>query len=141
MHVNGQIEHLGIVVAIDGQRIDVEVDAHGACSSCNVKGACQIGDPKQKIISIETLAAQYYELGESVTVSVERIMGMKAVAMAYIFPFFVMIGVLLIFTYAGFGEIVAGLSSLGSLVVYYGVLFLSRKKIEREIVFRIRKNS
>jgi sigma-E factor negative regulatory protein RseC len=66
-------------------------------------------------------------------------MGMKAAVYAYIIPFFILLGGLLLTTNLGWGEVAAGLSSLGAMCLYYVGLWFFRSRIEKEIVFKIRK--
>jgi sigma-E factor negative regulatory protein RseC len=83
--------------------------------------------------------AQYYTVGEEVMIGVSEVMGMKAAVYAYIIPFFILLGGLLLTTHLGLGEVAAGLTSLGVMCLYYVVLWLFRRRIEKEIVFKIRK--
>jgi sigma-E factor negative regulatory protein RseC len=133
------IEHKGRVIFIDGNRIDVEMVVESACGSCKARKACGVGDTQNKIVSLWSESATYYSEGEEVMVGIEQKKGMKAATYAYIFPFFIMLAVLLVMFEAGFREAVAGLSALGSLVVYYLVLFLLKGRIEKEFVFKISK--
>ncbi len=72
-------------------------------------------------------------------IGVSEVMGMKAATYAYIIPFFILLGALLLTLHLGWSEVAAGLSSLGLMGLYYVVLFIFRRRIEKEIVFKIRK--
>lgn len=133
------IEHTATVIFIDGDRIDLEMKVDSACSSCGARKACGMGESKDKIVSLLTQSAGQYEVGEEVKVYIEQRMGIKAATYAYIFPFFVMLVVLLAMFEFGASETVAGLSALGSLAVYYIVLSLFRKRIDKEIIFKLAK--
>lgn len=133
------IEHKGRVLYIEGDRIDVEMTVEGACAACKAAKACGMGESRDKVVSLLTAAASHYEAGEEVMVSIERKMGIKAATYAYIFPFFIMVFVLLTMFQLGFAETVAGLSALGSIGVYYIVLYFLRNRIEKEIIFKLRK--
>ena len=129
------IEHKGRVVLVEGDRIDVEMTVEGACATCKAAKACGMGESRDKVVSLLTASAGLYE----VMVSIERKMGIKAATYAYIFPFFIMVAVLLVMFEAGFSETAAGLSSLGAIAVYYAVLACFRHRIERDIIFKLRK--
>lgn len=133
------IEHKGRVLSVEGDRIDVEMTVEGACATCKAAKACGMGESRDKVISLLTATASRYEAGEEVMVSIERKMGIKAATYAYIFPFFIMVFVLLTMFQLGFAETVAGLSALGSIGVYYIVLYFLRNRIEKEIIFKLRK--
>jgi sigma-E factor negative regulatory protein RseC len=132
-------EHKGTVLFVDGNRIDVEMTVHSACSACKASKACGMGESKDKIISLHTESAKYYTEGEEVSVSIEQRMGMKAAAYAYIFPFFIVLAVLLGMLETGFSEDLAGLSALGAAAVYFVVLAFFRRKIEKEFLFKLSK--
>ena len=130
------IEHKGRVVLVEGDRIDVEMTVEGACATCKAAKACGMGESRDKVVSLLTASAGLYEVGDEVMVSIERKMGIKAATYAYIFPFFIM---LLVMFEAGFSETAAGLSPLGAIAVYYAVLACFRHRIERDIIFKLRK--
>ena len=133
------IEHKGRVVLVEGDRIDVEMTVEGACATCKAAKACGMGESRDKVVSLLTASAGLYEVGDEVMVSIERKMGIKAATYAYIFTFFIMVAVLLVMFEAGFSETAAGLSSLGAIAVYYAVLACFRHRIERDIIFKLRK--
>ncbi len=124
---------------VDGDRIDVEMVVDGACSSCNVKSACGMGHSESKVVQLVWAGASHFAVGEEVVVYIEERMGVKAALYAYIIPFFIMLAVLLIMHQLGFSELVYGLSALGSVAVYWLVYRIFRKRIERDLIFKLRK--
>lgn len=133
------IEHNGRVVFVDGDRIDVEMTVEVACASCKSAKACGMGESKNKIVSLVTAMASQYMEGDEVMVSIEKKMGMKAATYAYITPLFVMLVVLFVMFESGSSDTVAGLSALASIVVYYIILYFFRHRIEKDIIFKLRK--
>uniref|UniRef100_UPI0037DD4D48 SoxR reducing system RseC family protein n=1 Tax=Methanomethylophilus alvi TaxID=1291540 RepID=UPI0037DD4D48 len=101
------IEHKGRVVLVEGDRIDVEMTVEGACATCKAAKACGMGESRDKVVSLLTASAGLDEVGDEVMVSIERKMGIKAATYAYIFPFFIMVAVLLVMFEAGFSETAA----------------------------------
>jgi sigma-E factor negative regulatory protein RseC len=81
-----------------------------------------------------------YEVGEQVKVLVARHLGLKAVALGYVYPLLVLMGVLILSISLGMDELKAALLSLMSLLPYYLVLFLRRRHMERTFTFSIQKN-
>ena len=140
MHVNGNLEHKGIVLNVSGERVDVSILSESACATCKVKGACGMSEAEEKVVSILPPDAPAYRAGERVVVSVTRNMGLRAVFLAYVVPFLLLLASLLILLETGLSEAVAGLVSLGVLAFYYVVLWLVRRRIEHEINFNIRKS-
>ncbi len=133
------IKHAGKVIQVTSGEVVVMIEAEGACAACRAKVLCGMSESQDKLISVATPAAMSYQVGETVEVSVQQQMGIKAVMIAYVFPFLLVMAVLLGLLESGTGELTAGLSSLGLLAVYYGVLMLFRHRIAKDIVFEIHK--
>ena len=122
-----RIEHSGVVKRVDAERVCVEITAHGACGSCKAREACGLGETGQKIVEIRTPAAATYRPGDRVTVAITRRTGAVAVLLAYVVPFVVLIGVVAVCYLLGAGDGAAVLAGLGSVVLYYGILWLLRQ--------------
>ena len=132
-----RIEHSGVVKRVDADRVYVEIMAHGACGSCKAREACGLGETEQKIVEIRTPAAVTYHAGEEVTVSMTKQMGAIAVLLAYVVPFIVLICVVAVCYLFDWGDGVAVLLGLGSVVLYYAILWLVRRRIDNAIHFTI----
>lgn len=140
VHENGNITHRATVVSIDNNSVTVEMEVEGACASCKVQAACGMTDGVgRKIAVVSTRDGGEYSVGEKVMVSVGRSAGIKAVLIAYIFPFLVLIISLLTMIGAGLNEIMAGLFSLGLMCMYFVAVLLLKKRIEKEIILKIAK--
>ncbi|MCD7969145.1 MAG: SoxR reducing system RseC family protein [Alistipes sp.] len=137
--MKNEITHTGLVFDIVGKRIDVAVTPQTECASCKAASLCVAGQSGEKIVSAITEHPEFFSVGEQVRVSAQRGMGIKAVFLAYILPFIVLMAVLIILTSAGSDEAVAGLAALAAVAVYYICLYFFRHSIEREIIFKIDK--
>ncbi len=133
------LEHRGVVSEVGEKMVEVEFVTESACGECKAKGLCGVDEGDKRFVTVWEPNAQYFVVGEEVMIGVSEVMGMKAAVYAYIIPFFILIGGLLLTTRLGWGEVAAGLSSLGVMCLYYVVLWLFRRRIEKEIVFKIRK--
>lgn len=134
------IEHSGVVERSGDGVVRVKIVANAACSSCRAREACGMGESKEKIVDVTTIEAFRYAPGEAVTVSVSRNTGLKAVLLAYVGAFLVLIAAIIAaLELFSFGEGAAVLTGLASLAVYYFLLWLFRDKIERKIHFTITK--
>lgn len=133
------IVHEGTVREIMGNMVVVAIDARSACGDCKVKGLCGMGDEEEKEISVYEKDAASYREGEQVIVGIGTAMGVKAVLWAYIAPFLLMLASLFITNELKTTELVSGLTALGAVAVYYLCLALFRKRLEREIIFKINK--
>lgn len=119
--------------------VEVELIVENSCAGCKAKAICGIDEDDTRFVTVYDELACYYTIGEEVLVGVSEIMGMKAATYAYIIPFFILLGTLLLTLHIGWSESSAGLTSLGLMCLYYVVVFIFRKRIEKEIVFKIRK--
>ena len=139
-----KIEHEGTIVEIDKDTISVEIINKSACATCHAKGVCTASEESVKIIeipyTISSLAVDY-AVGERVNVLLEASLGMSAVFFAYVFPLLILVAGILILPVVGLTELLTGLVSIISIVVYYIILSLFRNKLERIYSFSIEKIS
>ncbi len=130
------VSHKGVVVAVDGNKIKVQIESVSACAACHAKGMCTLSDKEDKLIDIETPKAGDKKVGDVVTVVVSRQRGMQAVLLAYILP-----AIVVILSLVGLLNIVAEpvaiILSLLSLAVYYTILYLFRNKISSKFVMTL----
>ena len=131
----------GIVRAIDGDDIHVEIIVSSACSGCHAKSICIPSDRRQEVITVKNSRHEDYRVGETVELLLENAAGNKAVVLAYVLPLVVLL-VLLFGCYALTRHelLSVGVGVLG-VVLYYLILKSASKKVEQGIVFGIRKKS
>jgi sigma-E factor negative regulatory protein RseC len=134
------LEHKGVVSEVGEKMVEVEFVTESACAHCKAKGLCGVDEGDRRFVTVWEPMAQYYRVGEEVVIGVSEVMGMRAAVWAYIVPFFILLGGLIVtLRLLGWGEVAGGLSSLGLMCLYYVGLWLMRRRIEKEIVFKIRK--
>lgn len=131
------VVHKGVVCGVGERMVAVTIETDGACGSCKVKSLCGIGE--QREITVYDTEAWKYSEGEEVIVGVGSALAIKAVLLAYVVPFLLMLATLLVVRECGFTELVQGLATLGAVAVYYVVLWFFRGRLERDIIFKIRK--
>lgn len=132
------IEHKGIIDHIEGDMAHVKIDSVSACASCHAKGACSAADQEEKYLDVP-LEGALYKRGDSVFVQVARHLGFRAVLMGYIYPFLLLMAVLIGMLAAGAAELRAGSIALLSLIPYYILLYVFRNRISRSFTFSIKK--
>ena len=132
------IEHEGIIDHIDGDVAHVKIDNVSACMSCHAKGACSAADQEEKFLDVPLQGATYQQ-GDSVNVQIAKHLGFRAVALGYVYPFLVLMSVLIGMLAAGAEELRAGGVALLSIIPYYLVLYLFRNRIARSFTFSIKK--
>lgn len=134
------MEHEARVVEVfeAERRVEVEMIVNSACGNCKAKSVCGGGESSTRRVSAYTDHPQIYKEGDVVTISIEQIMGYKAIVLSYIVPLVVMLAVLAL-THGRYGDMVAGLAALGACALYFIVLSFFRKRLERVIVFSVKK--
>jgi len=138
MSDKNSIHHIGFVESVNGQSAHVRINSQSACASCHAKGACTAADQEEKVMTIPT-EGMSFRTGEQVKVSIARSTGLRAVAFGYIYPFLVLMVILIALTAAGISELHAGIWSLASLVPYYLVIYLLRNRINSAFSFKLEK--
>jgi sigma-E factor negative regulatory protein RseC len=132
------IDHEGIIDRIEGDVAHVKINSESACAACHAKGVCGAADQEEKYLDVP-LHGSRYQVGEVVNVQVAKHLGFKAVALGYIYPFLLLMAVLIGTLSAGMEELRAGMFALISLIPYYLLLYLFRKRIETTFTFTIQK--
>ena len=137
--MNNNIKHLGIVESIDGSHVRVKILQSSACSSCSVKGHCNISETKEKIIDIhDKESADCCSVGQEVMVCGTTSMSMKAVVLAFVLPFIVVLAALFVTMRVTDGdEAASALVSLCTLIPYYIIIYLLRNRISRTFSFTL----
>lgn len=132
---NVTITHPGIIKNLSAFKAEVSIITNSACASCEAKSSCSISETKEKIIEVSLSSGETYKSGQHVMVEMKQSIGTWAVLLGYFFPFlFVLLG-LIVFTSIGTDEGLAALFSLGLLVPYYLVLYLTRSHIKKRFIY------
>jgi positive regulator of sigma E activity len=132
------MEHEAKVIAVfpEEKRVEAEMIVSSACGECKAKVVCG-GEKESRVVSAYTEHPEIYSVGDEVTISIEQIMGYKAILWSYVVPLFVMLAALGL-THGRWGDLVAGVSALSACVLYFVVLAFFRKRIAKEIVFCVK---
>ena len=132
------IKHLGIVENINGSYVQVRILQTSACASCSVKGHCNASETKEKLIDVYNGKDIHCQVGQHVLICGTTSMGMKAVWLAFCIPFLLLLGALFLFmALTGGDEIKAALFSLATLIPYYLILYMCRKRLSRAFTFTL----
>jgi len=132
------IDHEGIIEQIEDEVAHIKISSESACAGCHAKGVCGAAGQTDKYLDIPVHEGEYHP-GEHVRVLITSQLGLKAVTLGYIYPFLILMGVLVICLVAGMTELRAGMVALLSVPLYYLILFLSRKHISKTFSFNIQK--
>ena len=148
------IKHDGIIIALneDGTAL-VRIVQTSACAACKAKAMCASAESVEKemrvvllgengTVKTENDSTQSYQVGDEVEVMVQQKMGWKAVVLAYLLPFFVMLAVIFIGNALwNVREEILGTAALCAMALYYIVLGLFKSKLQKEFSFTARKRN
>ena len=135
-----KITHLGIVENIDGLRLKVRIVQSSACSACSVRGHCSASEQKEKLIDVYNVDRVACEIGERVMVVGATSMGMKAVLLAFVLPFVLVVATLfVVMRLSGGNEVVSALAGLGVLP-FYLIIYMCKGRLGRTFFFTLESN-
>lgn len=153
------IKHDGIIIALneDGTAL-VRIVQTSACAACKAKAMCASAESAEKEMRVTLLMdngrpAGYgvldadkplleYKVGDEVEVMVQQKMGWKAVVLAYLLPFFVMLAVMFVGNALwNVREEILGTAALCAMALYYIVLGLFKDRLQKEFSFTAKKKN
>ena len=137
------IKHDGIIIALneDGTAL-VRIVQTSACAACKAKAMCASAESAEKEMTVVLLDDEQWAVGDEVEVMVQQKMGWKAVVLAYLLPFFVMLAVMLIGNAIwAVREEILGTVALCAMALYYLVLGMFKDKLQKEFSFTARKRA
>ena len=131
----------GVVRKIEGDDVYVLMRINSACAECHAKSVCLPSQTKNELLKIKNSENTAFSEGETVMIEMEQKLGGKALRIGYLYPFIILI-TLIIFVYKMTAhELIAAASSFFGVILYYFFLYLvnRKKKIDSQFVFYIRK--
>ncbi|MBQ2520329.1 MAG: SoxR reducing system RseC family protein [Paludibacteraceae bacterium] len=132
------IRHTGVVMSVSGDTAHVAIVQTSACSACKAKSMCMSSESRQK--EMDAVMLEPMAVGDKVEVEVREHLAWRAVLLAYILPFVVMMAVMATLTFATpWSEAVVGAVSLGSIALYYLVLSAFKHRLQKQFTFTARK--
>ena len=134
-----EVAHKGKVIRVTPQSTTVSILQEGACASCHAAGLCGMADLAEKAVEVPTDLHHPHAVGEEVNVALMASMGMKAVWLAYFIPLLLLLAVILGLIGLGVAEVPAALAGIGTLAVYYLLLYLFRDKLRNDYIFTIKE--
>lgn len=135
--MNNKIRHDGIIDSIEDGCVHVRILQTSACAACKVAGYCNAAEAKEKIIDVFDAGKSGLKVGDAVVVSTSGDVAARALLWAFGVPFVWLVAVLVLVLWQTGDEGKAAISSLLSLIPYYGILFLMRHRMRRQMAFVI----
>lgn len=123
-----QIQHIGKVVAIAPGAIVVSIDSMSECSGCGARLLCN-RDTSKSQLTVRTEDAPEYSVGDTVRVSTVEASQDRAVRIGILYPCLLLLASAAILLLSGASQTVTALGAVGSVAVYYGILYLVSRKL------------
>jgi sigma-E factor negative regulatory protein RseC len=132
-----EIKHIGIVTNITEENVFVAVNDISSCQGCQLQNSCGTGHsgPKEFIIPIVDF---YFQIGEEVALFIKPNLGLKAVFLAFIIPFLILL-IVLISTLNYLPEWLSGIFVVGFIALYFIVLKWVNPFIKKHFQIEIKK--
>jgi len=131
------IEHTGIVKSVEEKHVIVNIVSHPACSGCIASGICDMADQKTK--EIRAAVSEDVKAGDRVMVVMKQSMGFRALFLGYLFPFLLVMIILIIMSSLSVSEPISGITALSSLIPYYAIIYITKNKIGKSFSFTIKR--
>ena len=132
------IRHEGIVLSMHDGLARVQIVQTSACSACKARSMCMSSESQAK--EMDAVMLEKMQVGDRVEVEVRERLAWRAVLLAYILPFVVMMAVIAVLDYAtDWSEAIVGTLVLCSIALYYIGLNAFRNKLQKQFTFTARK--
>lgn len=127
----------GIVEQVHGDEVHVRLLGAEACGGCKAHGHCTASQAGGRKVTVR--ASETYQVGDRVEVSASGGVAARALWLAFGLPVLLLAGVAVVCQVLVGNEKTAALAALGSLVVYYLMLYLLRGKVSKAVILQIRR--
>lgn len=132
------IRHTGKVLSVSGNMAHIEIVQSSACSACKAKSMCSSSESQVK--EMDALMLEPMAVGDSVEVEVKEHLAWRAVLLAYILPFIVMMAVIVVLDFTThWDEAIVGALSLCAIALYYIGLSVFKHRLQKQFSFTARK--
>ena len=132
------IRHEGVVLSTNGKMARIQIVQSSACSACKAKAMCSSSESQAK--EMDALMLEPMVPGDRVEVEVREHLAWRAVLLAYILPFIVMMAVIAVLDIATtLDEAVTGTLSLCAIALYYIGLSVFKHRLQKQFSFTARK--
>jgi len=138
MDMDEMIRHEGIVERIDGEMAHIRIVQTSACSACKARSMCMSAESQEK--EMDAVMLEQMQPGDQVEILVRERLAWKAVLLAYILPFVVMVALIAILDIlTPWSEAVVGTISLCGIALYYIGLSVFKHRLQTQFSFTARK--
>lgn len=137
--MNDQICRHGVVKNLTEKVVEVIVLSESACGSCHAKGSCSAAEKQEKSFLVDR-PSWPIDIGDHVEIRMESSLGYLAITIAYLLPVVLLVGGLFLFSGLGLDDGLSALLSLGIAAVYFAIVWLFRKQLQRKFTLSIKRS-
>ncbi|MCG8387123.1 MAG: SoxR reducing system RseC family protein [Cytophagales bacterium] len=130
------ISHHGKVTQCMGEKAIVQLTQHEACHSCHIKEFCGKGDGK--VVSFE-VSQNDLAVGDQVSLQISPAIGFKALFWAYLFPFLLILMVIVGGSMLAVPEHWLGVTALFVLLPYFIGLSRFKRILKSQLNLQVKK--
>lgn len=135
-----QIVHQGTVASITGDSMQVRITQRAACSECSVSAHCHIAEQKEKLVDVNHVKdIRRFRVGETVLLTFAEQSGMRAVMLAFVVPFLIVVVAVFGCSLFTDSEPVMAYTGILFLIPYYIILYLLRNRLKENFTFHVEK--
>jgi len=131
--------HQGVVKQISNNTLFIEIERNTACEACHAKTMCVSFGQKDEMIQATSDTPELFQIGELVQVNMKQSLGAKAVVMAYLFPFLILILGLFVTYYFTKNELLSIGIAFSATALYFLFIKKMDKKIKKQFLFFVNK--
>lgn len=131
------ITHEGIITRVGKEEIEVKILSKSACAACHAKSACSMSDMAEKTLIIPHDGKQSFTLMQKVNIKMSVGQAGKAVVLAYVVPFCILIATLIVLLTLQIEDGLAAIISIATLIPYYIILYKCRNRIKKKFRYEV----
>jgi sigma-E factor negative regulatory protein RseC len=133
-----QIEHEGIVVAVEPEKVVVRIKSATACGTCSAVNICGSDSMSDKLIDVRMKQSSFH-IGDEVWVAIRKQSAFKAAFIAYVVPSILAVFTLFICNLLKVNEVVSAFLSLLFIALYLIFLWMIRNKLKQTFTFSLHR--
>lgn len=135
------IEHKAKVTALSEKEgtVTVAVEHGDECGGCPAARLCGIGDSKKELLTIKDPRPGRFQIGERVKIRGRESLHKRAIMLCTVIPCLLLIVVMTAVFLATLSQGLAALWGIGTMILFFLLLYLGRNKIAHEFTFTIEK--
>ncbi len=123
-----QIQHIGKIVAITSGSIAVSIDNMSECNGCGARLLCN-RDTSKGLLTIKVEDSAEYNVGDNVRITTAEASQDRAVRIGILYPCLLLLASAALLMLSGISQTVTVLGAIGSVALYYGLLYIVSRKL------------